>query len=272
VTDNKAVELIFGNPNSTPKARIERWCLRLLPYKFVIKHQPGSTNIADWQSRNPLKVTDLHDQEDIAERNVNALTNRALPKALSRQELAESTKHDPKLQKAILSLQQNRHLGSMDHIKAELATSSDGILLKGDRIVMPDSLKHRIVSIAHQGHQGIVRTKQLLRQYVWFSGMEKAVEEAIRDCTACQINTKGHRPITLLSMSKNQNTTVNSKDHQERQWAPFNSAEFKAFAERLGFAHRRITPYWPRANGICERFMQNLGKLCKNVRANSVSF
>ena len=31
VTDNKAVELIYGNENSKPKARIERWCLRLLP-------------------------------------------------------------------------------------------------------------------------------------------------------------------------------------------------------------------------------------------------
>lgn len=39
ITDNKAVELIFGNIRSRPKARIERWCFRLLPYKFKVKHQ-----------------------------------------------------------------------------------------------------------------------------------------------------------------------------------------------------------------------------------------
>ena len=50
ITDNKAVELIFGNPASKPKARIERWCLRLLPYQFKIVHKPGSTNIADFIS------------------------------------------------------------------------------------------------------------------------------------------------------------------------------------------------------------------------------
>jgi hypothetical protein len=48
ITDNKAVELIFSNPTSKPKARIERWCLRMLPYKFVVRHKPGDGNIADF--------------------------------------------------------------------------------------------------------------------------------------------------------------------------------------------------------------------------------
>lgn len=45
ITDNKAVELIFGNVRSKPKARIESWCLRLLLYRFVVKHKPGAYNI-----------------------------------------------------------------------------------------------------------------------------------------------------------------------------------------------------------------------------------
>ena len=59
ITDNKATELIFNNPRSTPKARIERWCLRLMPYKFNIKHQPGEYNIADYLSRNRQKLTSV---------------------------------------------------------------------------------------------------------------------------------------------------------------------------------------------------------------------
>ena len=41
---------------------------------------------------------------------------------------------------------------------------------------------------------------------------------------------------------------------------PFNSHEFKQFAEHLGFKHQCITPYWPRANGKAERFMKTIEK------------
>ena len=54
VTDNKAVELIYGNPKSQPKARIVRWFLRLLPYNLTIVHRPGVDNPADFLSRNPV--------------------------------------------------------------------------------------------------------------------------------------------------------------------------------------------------------------------------
>ena len=38
----------------------------------------------------------------------------------------------------------------------------------------------------------------------------------------------------------------------------FNGREFKNFSEYLGFKHRRITPYWPRANGEAKRLVQTL--------------
>ena len=36
ITNNKAVELIFGNPKSKPCARLERWGLRLILFSFKI--------------------------------------------------------------------------------------------------------------------------------------------------------------------------------------------------------------------------------------------
>ena len=41
---------------------------------------------------------------------------------------------------------------------------------------------------------------------------------------------------------------------------PFNSQEFAQFPEHEGFAHHRVTPEHPRANGEVERFMQSLNK------------
>ena len=44
---------------------------------------------------------------------------------------------------------------------------------------------------------------------------------------------------------------------------PFQSEDFKLFARFLGFVHQKITPYWPEANGLAERFMRSLGKTCR---------
>jgi ribosomal protein L21E len=63
----------------------------------------------------------------------------------------------------------------------------DKTLLFRNKIVIPPSLQDQILSIAHEGHQGIVRTKQRLRQKVWWSGLNKDVEDFIRCCHGCQV-------------------------------------------------------------------------------------
>lgn len=44
--------------------------------------------------------------------------------------------------------------------------------------------------------------------------------------------------------------------------APFNSFVFNEFARQWGFKHRKVTPYWPRANGEAESVMKKLGSKC----------
>jgi hypothetical protein len=43
--------------------------------------------------------------------------------------------------------------------------------------------------LAHGGHQGIVKTKALIRSNVWFPGIDARVEQAIKVCVECQVNT-----------------------------------------------------------------------------------
>ena len=54
--------------------------------------------------------------------------------------------------------------------------------------------------------------------------------------------------------------------------SPFQSDDFAKYANYLGFKHRRITPYWPRANAECERFMKTLGKCIKAATAEVRSY
>ena len=51
---------------------------------------------------------------------------------------------------------------------------------------MPRNLQHRAVNLAYEGHQGIVKTKSLLREKVWFLGIDKMAEETVKRCMTCQ--------------------------------------------------------------------------------------
>ena len=46
---------------------------------------------------------------------------------------------------------------------------------------------------------------------------------------------------------------------------PINSREFNEFSKYLGFIHRKVTPYWPRANGEVERIMRTIKNVIKTA-------
>lgn len=73
-------------------------------------------------------------------------------------------------------------------ISSELAVShADDIILQGTRIVIPVSLEYSVLQLARKEHQGIVKT--LLRSKVWFPNIDQKAELAVRNYTACQVNT-----------------------------------------------------------------------------------
>lgn len=45
---------------------------------------------------------------------------------------------------------------------------------------------------------------------------------------------------------------------------PFNGRELNQFMQSYVIKHSRITPLWPRSNGICVRSMRNLNKILRN--------
>nr|XP_006820046.1 PREDICTED: uncharacterized protein K02A2.6-like [Saccoglossus kowalevskii] len=80
-------------------------------------------------------------------------------------------------------------------------TASKYLVLHGNRIIIPQILRQKIIDIAHEGHQGIVKTKQLIREKIWFPKIDAMVEQTTKSCIACQATTvdKSREP---LKMSK----------------------------------------------------------------------
>ena len=48
-------------------------------------------------------------------------------------------------------------------------------------------LRDRVVDLAHEGHQGLTKTKQKLRSKVWWAGIDRQVEAKCKSCHGCQL-------------------------------------------------------------------------------------
>ena len=122
---------------------------------------------------------------------MNFISSNAVPKAMTLAEIQHATTQDKTLQ-CVIHLTRNNgwhnlnnlpqeyceanqaELHLFKHIKDDLTVNNGvTVLLKGSQIVVPMQLREKAVSIAHKGHQGIVKTKQLLREKVWFPGIDK---------------------------------------------------------------------------------------------------
>ena len=121
---------------------------------------------------------------------------------MSLDEIKQATKLDKTLQKLIELIGTNKwaddsfpaevniaELRLFSQVCDELTVSeADDIILKGTRIVIPSELCQRALTLAHEGHQGIVKTKQLLREKIWFPKIDQEVEKLLKSCLACQAN------------------------------------------------------------------------------------
>lgn len=197
ITDNRAIELIMSNPRSNPPLRIKRWALRMMRFDYTIIHKPGASNIADYMSRHPDELEEITNLGEVDDSYINWITNHLVPKSMTKEELIEHTNKDDSLQCLKQILNDSVNLSNSELIKAvkvkfskvlnELMVTADGLVLRGERIVLPESLQARAVSIAHEGHQGMTKVKGFLRTKIWFPNMDIMVKEKMESCLVCQV-------------------------------------------------------------------------------------
>ena len=61
-------------------------------------------------------------------------------------------------------------------------STCNGILIYGERVVIPVVLTKKILKDFHAGHPGMSRRKPLMRSFVYWSGMDKDIENMVKLC------------------------------------------------------------------------------------------
>lgn len=83
------------------------------------------------------------------------------------------------------------------NVKKSLSIENDLIML-GQRVVIPSSLRKSILEELHKTHLGISKTKSLSRSYVWWPKINLDIENMVLACKPC-VENRQNPPKSVLN-------------------------------------------------------------------------
>ena len=182
-------------------ARVQRFRLRMMRFSYTISHEPGkSLHTADILSRDPISRS-LNLQEKKLENDVKAYVDyvvQYLPATEDRLEDIRVQQHQDEVTRRLIDYcpegwpERSQLPGILKPywaVRHEL-TIQQGLLMKGNRLVIAVSMRMDILERIHEGHQGIVKYRERAKISVWWQGLSKQLEELV---IGCPIFVK-HRP------------------------------------------------------------------------------
>ena len=98
LTDHRPLPFIFS-PKSKPCARVERWMLRMQPYKYTVRYIPGSENIADSLSRllSESKNNNQEGKLNETDEYIRLIAQESTPIAVKIDDIARMSRDDTDL-------------------------------------------------------------------------------------------------------------------------------------------------------------------------------
>ncbi|XP_023806938.1 uncharacterized protein K02A2.6-like [Oryzias latipes] len=196
-TDHQALTTLLTTKGADRAGmRIARWSARLLSFTYDVVYRAGPLNqTADCLSRLPLPAASFPPEDSEPELVALLATT---PVSVTAKEFEDASSSCPELSSLRVQVQQRwpRSAKSVSpvlqpyfKIRHELSVQ-DSLVFRGSRLVVPISLRSTLVALAHEGHQGVVRTKQRLRDLYWFPGMDALVLSQVTECSLCQQTDK----------------------------------------------------------------------------------
>lgn len=185
-TDHKPLVNITQKSLAKAPKRLQSMLLRIQDYNYKLIFKPGkSIPVADALSRAPVDISE----------HVNFMSNSA--NSPIKEEKFEQIRRETEKDELLCDLKKVisegwpddknnllQHLSQYFQYRDEL-TIEDGIVFRGERIVIPASLRNDMKKKVHAGHTGINSCLRRARSYIYWPGMSAEIRQFVENCNVC---------------------------------------------------------------------------------------
>ena len=198
-SDHKPRENIQNKNIAQASPRLQRMLIRLQPYDAQILYKPGKEmRIPDYLSK-----TQSTQGEEIELDLTIYIVDITLQKQI---ELQEATEEDEELK----ILKQVIVNGWPEDVKdtpilirnywsmKDCLSVQNGLVTKGECIVIPKSMQNTVLKRIHDAHQRIEKCQLKARNSVYWRGINKDIEMMVRSCEICREHQRKNTKETMI--------------------------------------------------------------------------
>ena len=203
ISDHKPLQAIVKKPLDQAPRRLQGMLLKAQKYDITIEYRPGKEmHIADHLSRSHLKTTDGGEEFE----TINMVSHLPIRREKI-DKIRQATKEDE-----VMSVPIETILCGWPETKADLPikltpyfhtrdeyTVQDGLVFKGDRVVIPVSLRKEMKEAIHSSHIGIEGCLRRARECIYWPGMNAEIKEHISTCAVCNAYPASQQKETLMT-------------------------------------------------------------------------
>lgn len=188
-TDHKPLIAISTKALGDAPPRIQRLMLRLQKYSLTFEFTPGKHLVmADALSRASLTHTGSSNTEHEVQVHVDCIQKHIPVSEEKWRQIAKATAEDSELQAVIgkIHMPNDQKLSNPYQSFKEELSVVQGVLLRGKRIVIPNSMRSQMAKLTHEGHLGIEKCKRRARVLMYWPHMNRDIEVLVQHCETCQ--------------------------------------------------------------------------------------
>ena len=169
---------------ATTPPRLQRILLRMQKYDYTLEYKPGKEFLLpDMLSRAPLPDTRYSNMEDEIVLHVH-LVQSSLPVSKCKvDEIRKETAKDQSLRN-VSEINLDTRVCMYWDVRDELS-ELNGIILRGERIVIPTFIRKDMLERIHQGHMGIEKFRRRARDVLYWPRMSSEIQDKISRRSVC---------------------------------------------------------------------------------------
>lgn len=217
-TDHQPLLAIFGSKKGIPvhsSSRLQRWALTLMPYDFNIEyintlkfgHADALSRLI--KNRQTIDETIVIASVQVMEEEINRILIDAIRMLPVTAEMIEKATEEDSILSNVIKYLRTSWPSEIEcnemkilYNRRESLAEKNGCLLFNDRVIVPSSLRAKVLIHLHLAHPGIVRMKALARSYVYWPNIDKDIGDCVQKCSRCASTARAPVKTELSSWPK----------------------------------------------------------------------